>query len=239
MNYLFKKNIYFLPLHCLGLDLPLAIGIGPKTNGCMFITDHKLADFFKAHPPEHSSLKPRVIYISKEPVFGSIISYKALEEVQELEKATNQESLKVMDFVKRESAVSLAEAAMILNHASSIAVFAFDEQLSEDSFNVLSIIKAAMATRSKKVVLLVPESKVAKWKEIISCCFDRGILRESVRTFQLETVENIKGNDGMYVVQTVAKTLPFVGEFMTEDTNPRKFTAVVGSQKQGIIMQKY
>ena len=225
-------------MHCLGLDLPLAIGIGPKTNGCMFITDHKLADFFKAHPPEHSSLKPRVIFISEKPAFGSLISGKALEKVQELGKATNQESPKVINGVKREATVSLAEAAMILSHASSIAVVAFDEQLSEDSLNVLSIIKAAMATRDKKVVLLVPKSKVAKWKEIISRCFDRGILRESVRIFQLETVESINENDDMYIVQTVAKTLPCVGEFITEDAIPRKFTAVVGSQKQGIIMQK-
>lgn len=213
-----------------GLGLPFAIGLGPETNQCVFVTDHKVDDFFKLHPPKHASLKPRVLFISEEPAFGSLLSDKALEQIYELEKSTLPDSSNVGP----ETSNSLAEAAMTLNHASSIAVVALDERISSNNLNVLPIIKASMATGEKKIVLLVPEGKGAAWEEIINRFIDQGILRDTVRIVQLETKKCNPGNDDMQVFQSIAKTLPSLDEFQADGVFTHKFTAVVGPRKKGI-----
>ena len=93
-----------------------------------------------------------------------------------------------------------------------------------------------MATEDKKVVLLVPEGKRAAWEEIIKRFIDQGVLRDSVRIVQLETKENNPGNDGMLVVQSIAKTLPNVAEFQEDGVFTHKFTAVVGPGKKGMAI---
>ena len=75
-------TLYQNLVHCSGLGLPFAIGLGPETNQCVFVTDHKVDDFFKVHPPEHVSLKPRVLFLSEEPILGSLLSEKAMEQIR-------------------------------------------------------------------------------------------------------------------------------------------------------------
>ncbi|KAL9967571.1 hypothetical protein ACROYT_G025826 [Oculina patagonica] len=214
--------------------MPFAIGLGPETNQCVFVTDHKVGDFFKAHPPEHAFLKPRVLFISEEPAFGSLLSDKALEQIHELEKTAQPDPSKVGP----ETSESLAKAAMTLNHASTIAVVAFDERVSSDNLNVLPIIKASMATGDKKVVVVVPEGKGAAWEGIIDPFINQGIIRDSVRIVQLETKECNPGNGNMQVVESVAKMLPSLDEFQADGVFTHKFTAVVGSGKKGTYWVK-
>ena len=216
-----------------GLGLPFAIGLGPETNQCVFVTDHKVGDFFKLHPPEHASLKPRVVFISEEPVFGSLISDKALDQIHVLEMTAQPDSAKTGP----ETSNSLAKAAMTLSHASAIAVVALDDRNSSDSLNLLPILKASVAPGDKKVVLMVPESKMTTWEEIMNRFIDQGILRDSVRVVQLEAKDSSPGTDDIQSFQSIVKTLPSVTEFQADDGSfTQKFTAVVGPGNKGMAI---
>ena len=92
-----------------------------------------------------------------------------------------------------------------------------------------------MATGDKKVVLMVPESKMAIWEDIINRFIDHGIMKDSVRVVQLVANGSNPGSDDIQSLQSVVKTSPSVTEFQADDGSfTHKFTAVVGPGKKGM-----
>lgn len=194
-----------------------------------------MEDFFKMHPPKHGLLRPRVLFISEKPVFASLISDKALEQIQELEmKYFIQKNSPNAEYgLKEKTANALAKAAMTLSHAFSVAIVTADESASKDSLSVLSIIKAVAAKKEKEVTLLVPEGRVEEWQGIISRCVEKGKLREAVRIVQLASPIFFSKDDDVDTVKRVSKALISLDGFKDEGMVPHKLEAVVGPGKQG------
>ena len=68
---------------------------------------------------------------------------------------------------------NLAQAALRLSHATSVAIVTSGSVSTREGFSVLSIIKAAMATETREVVLLVPEEKCPEWLNAVRRLFDK------------------------------------------------------------------
>ena len=194
-----------------------------------------MEDFFKMHPPKHGLLRPRVLFISEKPVFASLISDKALEQIQELEMKyfIQKNSPNAENGLKEETANALAKAAMTLSHAFSVAIVAADERASKDSFSVLSVVKAVTAMKDKELILLVPERRVEEWQGIVSRCVEKGKLREAVRIVQLASPKFFPKDDDVDTVKRVSTALLSLDGFKDEGMVPHKLEAVVGPGKQG------
>ena len=188
-----------------------------------------MEDFFKMYPPKHVLSRPRVLFISEKPVFASIISDKVLEQIQDLElkNARQGDSSKAENGLKVETANALAKAAMILSHASSIAIATADKNAPNENLSVLSIIKATMAKKDKEVILMVQEGRVEEWEDIISSCVEKGKLRRAVGIVQLAS------DDDVNIMQRVSMALLSLDGLNDENKAPHKLTAVIGPGKQG------
>ena len=199
----------------------MLVSLSPNANCCDLITDHDNESLCQRHLPEHGSLVPKVRYISKNLLFGSLLSDKALEGIEELGKLFEPNGER--NYKVSEKADSLVTAALGLNHAASVAIVTLGNG---DAFSVLSIIKAARATGNKDVTLLVPDTEATKWGDMINRCVDARILKTSVR------VIHCKANDDNTGILQVLKMLSNVDGFKP-DKCPFKYAVIVRPGKQG------
>lgn len=201
----------------------MVISLSPTANCCNFITDLNNEDFNKMNTPKWAgSLQTKALFISEKPVFGSLLSDKALELIRQLEKLDKQDALKPVFSGEPDKPVdSLAKAALRLSHASSVAIVTLNDISTRQGFSVLSIIKSLLATESKEIVLLVPEEKYTEWRNAISSCVD---------------VRKIEARDGSSkddVSQISRRVLSTMEGFKMDDVIPCKFSALVGCDKEG------
>lgn len=211
------------------------ISLSPSANCCNFITDLSNEAFNKMHAPKTGTLQTRVVFISEQPVLGSLISDNALELIQQLEKLDKHDSRKpvIGEFNGKpdEPADFLVKTALRLSHASSVAVITLNDISSKEGFSVLSIIKSLMATEKKDVVLLVPEKKLTEWTNAISSCVDLKLFKKPVRVSKVEARDVSSKDD---IVRISRRSLSTMEGFKLEGVDPRKFTALIGSDKEGM-----
>lgn len=207
------------------------ISVSPSANCCNFITDLRNETFNKMHTAKGGSLQTRVEFISELPVFGSLISDKALELIQQLEKLDKHNSLKpvIGEFNgKLDEPVdsSFVKAVLRLSHASNVAIVTLNDVPTREGFSVLSIIKSLLATETKDVVLLVSDEKYTEWTNAISSCVDLKLLKKPVHVSKLEACRGSSRDDVLQASRHVLLTM--------EGVLPRKFTALVGCDKEGM-----
>ncbi|KAL9968714.1 hypothetical protein ACROYT_G020833 [Oculina patagonica] len=214
--------------------LPLMISLSPNANCCNFITDLSNEAFNKMHAPKTGTLQTRAVFICEQPVLGSLISDKALELIQQLEKLDKRGSRKpvIGEFNGKpdEPADSLVKAALRLSHSSSVAIVTLNDVSTKEGFSVLSIIKSLMATEKKDVVLLVPEEKLTEWTNTISSCVDLKLFKKPVRISKIEARDGSSKND---IIKNARSLLSTMEGFKLEGDKPRKFTALIGCDKEG------
>ena len=198
------------------------ITVSPAANCCNFITDLDNKLFNKMQAPKDGFLQPRVIFISERFTLASLLSDKALEQIQEQEKLVDKQV---------ETSQSLAKAAMRLSHASSVAIVTLNDVSTREAVNALSIIKAVMATEDRQVVLLVPEDKCAEWTNAINRCAVLGILKNPVRVAKIEARDSYSKDD---ILQASRRALSAMKGFKVEGVHPDRYTALVGCHKGGI-----
>lgn len=181
--------------------------------------------------PREAFLQPRVIFISEQFVFGSLLSDKALEQIQELENLHKHDSLTAEKQVK--PVHSLAKVAMRLSHASSVAIVSLNDLSTREGFSLLSVIKAVMATDNKEIVLLVPDDKCAEWTNAINCkcCADLRLLKKPIRVEKFEADDGCMKED---VLQISRRRLSTMEGFKLEGVHPDKYTALVGCDGEGM-----
>ena len=184
----------------------------------------------KFYPQTH------VVFICEQPILGSLISDKALELIQQLEKLNKRDSLKPVlgEFNSKpeEPADSLVKTALRLSHASSVAMVTLNNISTKEGFSMLSIIKSLMATEKKDVVLLVREEKLTEWTNAISSCVDLKLFKKPVRVSKIS--ETRDGNSKDDIVKISRRLLSAMESFKIEGVDPRKFTALIGCDKQGM-----
>ena len=196
--------------------------MSPSGNCCNFITDLVNEDFNKMQVPKEGTLQPRVVFISEGFVFGSVLSDKAMKMIQNLAKLEKRDRLKDD---------SLAQAALRLSHATSVAIVTSGSVSTREGFSVLSIIKATMATETREVVLLVPEEKCPEWLNAVRRLFDLGLLKKPVPITKIETHDIKTKNDALTV------SLPVLSKmegFKLNGVNPHRYTALVGCNSEGM-----
>ena len=216
-------------------ELSLMISLSPTANCCNFITDLSNEAFNKMHTPESGFLQTRAVFICERPVYGSLISDKAMELIQQLKTLNKSDALKPVieetNGKPDEQVDSLVKAAMMLSHASFVVMVMLDDISSKGGLSVLSVIKSLMATQTKDVVLLTPEEKCPEWTNAISSCIDLKMLKKPVRVSPVETCRGSSKEDVLKILRRVLFTLD--GK-KPDGQHPRKFTALVGCDKQGI-----
>ena len=94
--------------------------MSPSANCCNCITDLNNEDFNKVQTPRESVLQPRVVFISERFAFGSVLSHKAMETIQDLVHLDNHLCLK--EDKLGDSVLYLVKAALRLSYASSVAM---------------------------------------------------------------------------------------------------------------------
>ena len=210
------------------------ISLSPTANCCNFITDLSNEAFNKMHTPKSGFFQTRVAFICEQPVYGSLISDKAMELIKQLERLDKHDALKPVIEVNGkpdEPVDSLVKAAMRLSHASSVAIVTLDDISSKEGISVLSIIKSLVATQTKDVVVLVPEGKYPEWRNAISSCVDLKILKKPVSVSTFETCSGCSKEDFLMILRPVLSTTDGI---KPDGDRPRKFTALVGCDKEGI-----
>jgi len=184
--------------------------------------------------PKSGVFQTRAVFICERPIFGSLISDKAMELIQQLETLDKHDALKPDSEVygkPDEPVVSLVKAAMRLSHASSVAIVTLDDISSKGGFSVLSIIKSLMATQTKDIVLLVPEEKYPEWKNAINSCVDLKMLKKPVRVSTIEKCGEFSKENILKILRSVVSTMDGV---KPDGELARKFNALVGCNKEGI-----
>ena len=186
------------------------------------------------HAPKTAVFQTRVVFICEQPVLGSLISDKALELIQQLEKLDKRDSLKpVIGEVNDkpdEPADCLVKAALRLSHASSVAIVTLNDISTKEGFSVLSIIRSLMATEKKVVVLFVPEEKMTEWTNALSICVDLKLLKRPVNVRNIEAQDVSSKENIMKISRIVLSTM----EGFKLSLDPRKFTALIGCDKKGM-----
>lgn len=172
--------------------------------------------------PKEGTLQPRVVFISEGFVFGSVLSDKAMEMIQNLAK------LEKRDWLKYDN---LAQAALRLSHAKSVAIVTSSNVSTWEGFSVLSIIKAAMATETRDLVVLVPEEKCPEWVNAVRRLFDLGLLKKPVPITKIEANDTKTKNDAIKVSLPV---LSMMEGFKLKGVNPHRYTALVGCNSEGM-----
>jgi len=186
------------------------------------------------HTPKSGVFQTRTVFICERPIFGSLISDKAMELIQQLETFDKNDALKPDNEVNGkpdEPVDSLVKAAMRLSHASSVAIVTLDDISTKGGFSVLSILKSLVATRTKDIVLLVPEEKYPEWTNVISSCVDLKMLKRPVRVNVIEKSGEFSKKDILKIFRPVLSTMDGLNP---DGELPRKFTALVGCNKEGI-----
>lgn len=177
------------------------------------------------------SLQTKALFITENPVFGSLVSDKALELIQQLEKLLRRDPIKLLLSSGIDEIVdSLAKAALRLSHASSVAIVTSNDISTKEGLGVLSIMKSLLATDSKEVVLLVPEDKLAEWKNAISIGIDCKLLKKTVGVGKIETRDGSSKDDVLKLSRHVLSTME---GFKLDDVRPRRFTALVACDGKG------
>ena len=210
------------------------ISLSPTANCANYITDLNNEDFNKMQASKNAFLQPRVVFISERFVFGSLLSEKALKAIQDLEKLDKQDWLKADKQV--DSDRSLVKAALRLSHASSVAIVTLSDVSTRESFSVLSIIKAVVATENKEVNLLVPEEKYTEWTNAINHCVDLRLLKKPVPITKIKARDI---NSKTEVLQISCRMLSTMEGFKLEGVHPHKYTALVGCDGEGISILIY
>lgn len=126
---------------------------------------------------------------------------------------------------------SLAQAALRLSHATSVAIVTSSSVSTREGFSVLSIIKAAMATETREVVLLVPEEKCPEWLNAVRRLFDLGLLKKPVPITKIEADDIKTKTDALEVSLPV---LSKMDGFKLKGANPDRYTALVGCNSEGM-----
>lgn len=176
------------------------------------------------------SLQTKALFITENPVFGSLVSDKALELIQQLEKLLRRDPIKsLLSCVVDDTVDSLAKAALRLSHASFVAIVTSNDISTKEGLGVLSIMKSLLATDSK-VVLLVPEDKLAEWKNAISSGIDCKLLKKTVGVSKIETRDGSSKDDVLKLSRHVLSTME---GFKLDDVRPRRFTALVACDGKG------
>ncbi|XP_068750181.1 uncharacterized protein [Montipora capricornis] len=215
-------------------QLPLMISLSPNANCCNFITDLRNEAFNKMNTPKGGTLETRVVFICEQPVLGSLVSEKALELIQQLEKLGKKESPNpvIGDFNGKpdEPADSFVKAALRLSHASSVAIVTLNDVSTKEGSSVLSIIKSVMATKKEDIVLLVPAEKVAEMTNAISICVELKLFEKSIHVRKIDVQEASSKDD---IVKISRRLLSTMESFKLERVDHCKFTALIGPDKEG------
>lgn len=219
-------------LFCFSSELPLAISLSPTANCCNFISDLNNDAFNKMNVPRWMEfLQTKALFITENPVFGSLVSDKALELIQQLEKLLRRDPIKsLLSCVVDDTVDSLAKAALRLSHASFVAIVTSNDISTKEGLGVLSIMKSLLATDSKEVVLLVPEDKLAEWKNAIRGGIDCKLLKKTVGVGKIETRDGSSMDDVLKLSRHVLSTME---GFKLDDVRPRRFTALVACDGKG------
>ena len=216
------------------------ISLSPTANCCNFITDLSNEAFNKMHTPKSACFQTRAVFICEQPVLGSLISDKSMELIQQLETLDKHDTLEpVTEKVNgkpNEPVDSLVKAAMRLSHASSIAIVTMDDISTKKGFSVLSLTKSLMATQTKDVILLVPEDKHPEWTNAISSCIGLKIIKKPVHVSTIEKCGGSSKDDILKILRPVLSTVD--GIKPDGEQHLRKFTALVGCNKEGIKARK-
>ena len=91
-----------------------------------------------------------------------------------------------------------------------------------------------MATQTEDVVLLIPEEKCPEWTNAVSSCVDLKMLKNPVR---ISTIETCGASPKQDILKIFRPELSTVNGKKPDGEHPRKFTALVGCDQQGIGAQ--
>ena len=163
----------------------IAVSLSTECIASLFITDYKVTDFYRDHPPQYAHLSPKVIFLSESPQFASLVSHEAINEVVKKEK----------EFVSHKSAESangckepgdyLLKSAMTLSHASSVAIVTWSRtgiavKVSDRQLAAVAGIAKVFAAQDKEVTVLTTESNAAEWQTLLAKCEAEQIILKSI-----------------------------------------------------------
>ena len=174
------------------LEPQIAVSLSPECVGSLFITDYKVTDFYKDHPPQHAPLSPKVIFLSESPQFASLVSQEAINEV--VKKENEFISLKSAELTNgcKEPGDYLLKSAMTLSHASSVAIVTWSQKgiavdISERQLAAVASIVKVLVAQEKEIAVLTTESNAAEWQKLLAKCEAEQIIPKSIPVLSVNT----------------------------------------------------
>lgn len=165
----------------------IAVSLSPECVGSLFITDYKVIDFYRDHSPQDAHLSPKVIFLSESPQFASLVSCEAINEVVKKEKEFI--SHKSGEFANgcKEAGDYLLKSAMMLSHASSIAIVTWSRKVSDRQLAAVAGITKVLVAQEKEVTVLTTESNTAVWQKLLAKCEAEQIILKSTPVISVTT----------------------------------------------------
>ena len=158
----------------------IAVCLSSECVRSLFITDCKVTDFYRDHPPHYAHLSPKVIFLSESPQFASLVSNEAINEVVKKEK-------EFISHISSESANGckepghyLLKSAMTLSHASSVAMVTWSRKVSDRQLAAVAGIAKLLVAQEKEVTVLTTESNTAEWEKLLAKCEAKQIVLKSI-----------------------------------------------------------
>ena len=169
------------------VELHIAVSLSPECVGSLFITDYKVIDFYRDHSPQDAHLSPKVIFLSESPQFASLVSCEAINEVVKKEKEFI--SHKSGEFANgcKEAGDYLLKSAMMLSHASSIAIVTWSRKVSDRQLAAVAGITKVLVAQEKEVTVLTTESNTAVWQKLLAKCEAEQIILKSTPVISVTT----------------------------------------------------
>lgn len=144
-----------------------------------------MTDFYRDHPPQYALLSPKVIFLSESPLFASLVSDEAINEVVKKEKEFI--SLKSGEFANgcKEAGDYFLKSAMMLSHASSVAIVTWSRkriavEVSDRQLAAVAGIAKLLVAQEKEVTVLTTESNTAEWQKLLAKCEAEQIILKSI-----------------------------------------------------------
>lgn len=149
--------------------------MSPRCVGSLFITDHKVTDYYKEHSPQHADLSPKVIFLSESPQFASLVSKEAINQIEKNENEFTSHKHEESTNGCKEPGDYLLKSAMSLSHASSVVIVTWPRkenavEVSEREFAAVTCIVKALLAQEKEIRVLVAEGNASKWQKFLAKC---------------------------------------------------------------------
>ena len=186
----------------------MAVSLSKECVNSLFITDYKVTDFYKDHPPQHAYLSPKVIFLSESPLFASLVSQEVINEVVKKEKEFILHKSAEFANGGKEPGDYLLKSAMTLSHALSVAIVTWSRkgiavEVSDKQFAAVSSISKVLVAQEKEITVLTAESNAAEWQKLLAKCEAERILLKSIPVMSVTMTPTDWSRDVHFIIREV------------------------------------